>query len=430
MLNSTRSTVLCAERGGNRCQPRNAALHLIVRALVAGFVVWTASTLRAAPPTESPDPGKRPLILVHYMPWYSAKLASPQWGWHWTMNVFDPEKQEQGRRSIASHYYPLIGPYDSGDPVVLEYHLLLMKLAGIDGVIADWYGLSNHFSYPVEHRNTGALFQAADRLRLKYAVCYEDHTIGKLVEAGKLAAAERVKHARAEVDWLRKNWFARPAYLRIANRPLFLSFGFDGLTDPEWEVVFADEADKPVYLSEHRRRSIAAGAFDWPVPKDFPASLDRYYRALAEWPVSMPVAFPRFHDIYAEANVHASWGNIPDDDGRTWAITLQRALKSGAPFVQIATWNDWGEGTGIEPTEEFGYRDLEVVQRLRREIVDAQFDCNPEDLRLAHRLIQLRRDAKAQPERTAALDKIAQMLATGALSEARAALELLKAGRR
>jgi len=26
-------------------------------------------------------------------------------------------------------------------------------------------------------------------------------------------------------------------------------------------------------------------------------------------------------------------------------------------MVQIATWNDWGEGTGIEPTAEFGYRD-------------------------------------------------------------------------
>ena len=52
----------------------------------------------------------RPLVLAHYMPWYEAKPLSQNWGWHWTMNHFDPERIERGRRSIASNYYPLIGP--------------------------------------------------------------------------------------------------------------------------------------------------------------------------------------------------------------------------------------------------------------------------------------------------------------------------------
>src|SRR5205807_732935 len=45
-----------------------------------------------------------------------------------------------GHRQIASNYYPLIGPYASSDPNLIEYHLLLMKLSGIDGVLVDWYG--------------------------------------------------------------------------------------------------------------------------------------------------------------------------------------------------------------------------------------------------------------------------------------------------
>ena len=80
------------------------------------------------------------LILAHYMPWYEAKPSSQYWGWHWTMNHFNPDEVVSGRRSIASRYYPSIGPYDSGDPQVIQYHLLLMKLSGIDGVIVDWYG--------------------------------------------------------------------------------------------------------------------------------------------------------------------------------------------------------------------------------------------------------------------------------------------------
>ena len=76
---------------------------------------------------------------------------------------------------------------------------------------------------------------------------------------------------------------------------------------------------------------------------------------------------------------------------------LEKALRSGLPLVQISTWNDWGEGTMIEPSTEFGYRDLEVVQRLRRQFIDPGFAGEPEDLRLPHRLYKLRKAVKGQP---------------------------------
>ena len=58
----------------------------------------------------------------------------------------------------------------------------------------------------------------------------------------------------------------------------------------------------------------------------------------------MAVAYPRFHDIYEQAKVHPSWGTIDDNGGKTFALTLERALRSGLPLVQISTWNDWGKG--------------------------------------------------------------------------------------
>ena len=79
---------------------------------------------RADEPNQT---AKSQLLLAHYMPWYRAKPFSQQWGWHWTMNHFDPEKQTENKREIASKYYPLAGPYDSADPDVIEYHLLLMN---------------------------------------------------------------------------------------------------------------------------------------------------------------------------------------------------------------------------------------------------------------------------------------------------------------
>jgi hypothetical protein len=381
----------------------------------------------AIQPCRAEDrPAKRPLILAHTMPWFVARPTSKDWGWHWTMNAFDPEKQKDGKRAIASHYYPLIGPYDSGDPAVLEYHLLLMKLAGIDGVLVNWYGRSDHLDYAVLHRNTLTVVKRTGALGLKFAVCYEDQTIPKLVEARKVAAADGAKYARGELEWLQKNWFVEPNYVQLEGKPLFLSFGYDGLTDQEWQEVLRGLAKPPVYVSEHRRRPAGAGAFDWPAPKEYPASLDLFYKQAADLKPAIPVAFPRFHDIYEEGKAQKSYGRIQDDDGRTWAATLERALRSKAPVVQLATWNHWGEGTGIEPTVEFGYRDLEVVQRLRAELVQMDFDRKAADLRLPHRLYLLRQAQATRPELKKELDALAVLLAAGSVTEARRVIERLE----
>src|SRR5437870_3296184 len=83
-------------------------------------------------------------VYAHYMPWFETPvtLGGNNWGYHWTLNNRNPNiiDPTTGQRQIASHYYALIGPYASSDPDVIEYHLLLMKLSGIDGVMIDWYG--------------------------------------------------------------------------------------------------------------------------------------------------------------------------------------------------------------------------------------------------------------------------------------------------
>jgi hypothetical protein len=386
---------------------------------VAAIVLLSCAQAPRAQESKPLDRAQAPpRILAHYMPWYEAKPHSPHWGWHWTMGVFDPEAKPPAKPAIASHYRPKIGPYDSGDPDVIEYHSLLMRLAGIDGVILDWYGRADLFDYASINRHATAFVDQAIKTGLAIAVCYEDQTIPKLVEGGRLKPSERVEHARNEIDWLRKTWFRERSYLKLDNRPVFLSFGRDGLTDDEWQRVLDGSPNAPLYLSEHSRRTAAAGAFDWPVPQVGPKAQDAFYHEAKRWPTGMAVAFPRFHDIYEQAKLHKSWGTIDDDGGKTFVATLEAALKSGLPFVQISTWNDWGEGTVIEPSVEFGYRDLEVIQHGRRQFVEPEFPCRGEDLGLPLRLYQLRKQAKKRAIPAAALDEAAALLAKRAASAA------------
>jgi hypothetical protein len=111
-------------------------LHRLICPLIAILLAASSHTSAAQ---------EKPLVLAHYMPWHASKAVSGKWGWHWTMDHFDPSIMLwDGKRQAASHDYPLIGLYDSSDDHALECHVLLMKLAGLDGVIVDWYGTSHH----------------------------------------------------------------------------------------------------------------------------------------------------------------------------------------------------------------------------------------------------------------------------------------------
>jgi hypothetical protein len=377
-----------------------------------------ASADEAAAKPESP------LVLAHYMPWFEAKPFSQTWGWHWTMNHFDPEKQTDGKQEIASHFHPLIGPYDSSDVDVIEYHLLTMKLAGIDGVIVDWYGLTDFRDYAILHRNTTRVLEQCERLKMKFVICYEDQTIPALVEAKRITAAERVSHVAAEITWLRKYWFKSGSYVKLDGRPVLLSFGQTGLTDDEWSRCLARSEANVTYFSQHHRRAAAIGAFDWPVPSEALKAFERFHKDARSWPRAIPVAFPRFVDIYAQAKVGPSYGRLDDDEGKSFRKMLELGLKSKAPIVQLATWNDWGEGTQIEPSHEFGYRDLETVQKLRVIGKDRPDSATADDLRLPLQLLQQRRRAKeAGDSNTRRLDEIAELISSRQLANARANLD-------
>ena len=72
--------------------------------LIFAFILCTFSLSFAQDTT-------RTLIMVHFMPWFQTKAVHGYWGWHWTMNHYDPDSINQnGERAIASHYYPLTGP--------------------------------------------------------------------------------------------------------------------------------------------------------------------------------------------------------------------------------------------------------------------------------------------------------------------------------
>jgi hypothetical protein len=131
---------------------------------------WIMMCLALLPGVSSGARAQSKPVMVHYMPWFVSRPYTGRWGWHWTMNHYNPDVIDaDGQREIASWYYPLIDPYDSLDPAALEYHVLLMKLGGIDGVIVDWYGMDNFNDYAVNNQRTLALLNYTRKAGLKFS---------------------------------------------------------------------------------------------------------------------------------------------------------------------------------------------------------------------------------------------------------------------
>lgn len=375
-------------------------------------------------------------VMAYYMPWFVAKPFNNTWGWHWTMDHYNPDViNAVGERQIASWYYPLIGPYDSDDPAVLEYHVLLMKLAGIDGVIVDWYGSDHYNDYALNDERTAALFEYTRRAGLKFSLCYEDHTIQQEINGGFIKATDAVAHAQRTLLYLQTNYFSGSGFLKWNNRPVLLNFGPQYFkNDSQWQTIFSvlDPANRPAFFTEDERLGSGTGAFNWPpmwlsqapgtggVLSDAALQqyLSRFEQKAATWPAFISSAFPRFHDIYKQAGVRDYWGYLGDQNGEILKSTLRRAMTNASTFVQIVTWNDFGEGTVVEPTREYGYRDLGIIQDLRRQYLDPNFGFHTNDLLLARRVYDLRRQSGTNSVATAELDGIFTNIINGNLDNA------------
>jgi hypothetical protein len=378
-------------------------------------------------PTSKPD---RKIVMMHYMPWYTTPAVSGEWSGHWRgwRSQHHPDQTTtNGLPDIWSNYHPLIGVYDSSDPAVLECQLLEMKLAGVDGVIPAWQGIGQVADYPAIHRATCALFDACGKFGMKFAVCYEDRSVQLMVDWKELSPDQIPAHLAQTMQWMQKEWFTKPQYLPFHGRPLLLNFGPIYLTDKAvWDAAFNSIPTRPTFFALHHlwRKVGGDGGFTW-IHHDPWEETDEqkirqrigevftYFSTNSDEVIVS--AYPGFNDVYDQ--------HLPSLDyrgGKTLQEAMEVAMAGPWPLIQLVTWNDYGEGTMIEPTHEFGYTFLEIVQQARRKASGGAFAFTADDLRLPARLLALRRKADVP---TSELDHISQLLNNGACAEARRLLD-------
>jgi hypothetical protein len=396
----------------------------IVWAILAGSsaVVLHASVSLAEPAdVTKTNPMK---VYMHYMPWFEtpATLGGTSWGYHWKFNNRNPNIVDAtGKRQIAAHYYPKIGPYASRDADVIEYHLLLMKLSGVDGVMINWYGVQGtNGDIGNLLTSSNALVYKVDDFGLGFSVVMEDRF------------SANIDQAAANVAYLRDNYFNKPNYTRLgeAQDPLLGVFGPITFQQPAQWTQILSQAGEPVdfvtlWYESGEAGTNADGEYAWIYEEE---NLDNhlthqtnFYRLRSpNIGTAGGTAYPGFNDFYAEGGV----GNIipfeiPHNNGQTLDSLLNLATQyaSRVDFLQLATFNDFGEGTMFEPTVETGFEYLKKVQTF------TGVPYGEDELQLVYRLYMARKRYSGNGQLQASLNQVSELLAALEIGQATALLD-------
>ena len=292
---------------------------------------------------SSATPGERK-VLAFYYPWYG-NPEGPAGAWvHW----------EPNRANWASTHVPAAGYYDSLDPETVRRHIREAKAAGIDGFIASWWGLTSF-----ENRALPVLFAIAEEEGFLITVYYE--------------AADTPMQIITDVSVLVSRYRGSPAFLTAEGLPavFFYVRVTAKFTLAQWQIVFdaLDDRGRSVFAIADSLDPVFLSAFQGlhtynPVALPMEATAAAYKSSSLAARLQNALFAATVIPGYEEAVPRVTSPRADRADGETYRAYWALARASKPHWILITSFNEWHEGSEIEPSLEFGRRYLGLTAEL------------------------------------------------------------------
>jgi hypothetical protein len=276
------------------------------------------------------------LVLAFYYTWYSSDLWS------------------SGKTSdIAAQ------AYNSTDPAAITRHVDQARGAGIDGFVASWYGPDGGANNQTQSNFLQLLDIAAAR-GFSAAVDFETHS-PFFNDAGAVVNA-----LRYAINTLG----AHPAYMRYGGKPVIFFWANNRFTPDEWANIRAqaDPNRSAIWIAEGvttQWLSVFDGLHLYNVAwsTDFAATAARFGKASRDlgklW---VGTAMPGWDDT----RVPGRTGAYAKDraGGQFYRNSFNGAASSNPDMLIITSFNEWMEGSQIEPSTSYGNLYLDLTREL------------------------------------------------------------------
>ncbi len=305
---------------------------------------------------------------------------------------------------------PVLGWYREGEPQIADWHIKWAVEHGITFFAYDWYWTQG--ARILEHALHEGYFKSQYRRHLQFCLLWANHNPPNTSSHEDCLAVTRY--------WM-EHYFHRPEHLRIDGKPVVIIFSPYRL-----RADIGSEGVKRAFdaMREECRRAGLGGlyiiaciggagevqitaregydavtAYNWPhlgIKGDtkwapFDTLIDGYRE---QWesivqnspiPLLPPVCGGWDSRPWHGQSALVRYGRTPEKFKRH----LQDALRfleehprSVVPMVLIEAWNEWGEGSYIEPQREFGFGYLDAIREVFTSAPKKHADLTPADIGL------------------------------------------------
>ncbi len=303
-------------------------------------------------PFESASPGTSVLppqlasmnVTAFFYPWYGTPSVDGKWI-HWNQLAHVPPGD------VASSFYPARGPYSSRDPAVMAEQMKQLREARVGVISVSWWGQGS-----IEDAALPSLFVYAEAAGIKVTFHMEPYQ-------GQTAAS-----IGADIHYLLARYGSSPALFRASiatsgdsstsARPVFYLFGSSKLPFADLRSAISSlrgTAEDSIVLV-HSPKAISAtrvGA-DGVYTYDAIASPEALAGLVADCKAANLICSPSVAPGFDNREAVSTGIQVVDrQNGARYDSMWQAVLDAGARWVSVTTFNEWHEGTEIEPATAF-----------------------------------------------------------------------------
>jgi len=292
-------------------------------------------------------------VLAVYYPWYGSN------GRHWGGS--NPAQHE----ILNATHYPVAGAYDSHDRGVIESHIEMARTHGLTGFISSWWGQRTF-----EDQAVPMLLDAAEKRDFRVSVYWE-------TAPGN--GAHQIDQATRDLVYIVSHYGTRKGFLKVRGKPVIFVYGRVVQQVPldSWPAILSgarakvgefmlvadgcDDAHARVFDAVHVYNF--AGALVNMKLDDLPAWAGKncayaVNAARDRQSIACITVIPGYDDT----KVRHPGFKVDRQNGEVYRALWQAALDANPDWVLITSWNEWHEGTEIEPSFEFGDTYLQLTK--------------------------------------------------------------------
>ncbi|GEM_PF-207133 len=318
----------------------------------------------------------QPYDKVHafYYPWYG-NPRTDKFNYHWNHQQFVKEgepKNYPGSDDIAANFYPKLGCYSSNSDQDLDAHMLMLHRAKAGVICTSWWGKDTYTDKAVPR-----LLEAAARHKIK--VCFHIEPF----------PGRNAQTTRDAIVYIIDKYGSHSAFYRYGkekSRPMF--YVYDSYLTPaeQWKTILSPDVPQTIrktkydsvviglWVKENEQTFMAEGHFDgcytYFATDGFTyGSTTGNWPKLAEWAQQNDKLFiPSVGPGYVDLRIRP-WNDVNTrnrQNGAYYDREFAAAIAVRPPIISITTFNEWHEGTQIEPAVPKQIPDFKYLDYLPR----------------------------------------------------------------